>query len=213
MSSHISDEPELGGQHAPAHRSAGAPTGPPRNGATDPPPPVDPKLLDDYEQFQAWKAMRAEAAAANDGLSDDGDSALDPFSFKLRIRDGETVHEFTTVDVTDENVLAHLQVLVTFAESDTDRAAAVFEAVLGSIEYVRLQKMIKPMLRRIEAAHAADPDNCPSVLETWQNMISTVAKPIQELASDPKRLDSLRGRSSTGRSSKTGSPPAALPSS
>lgn len=209
MSSHISDEPELGGQHRPT----GSPTGPPRNGPAEPPPPVDPQLLDDYEQFQAWKRLRDEAAAANGELADTGDSALDPASFKLRIRDGETVHEFQTVDVTDENVLAHLQVLVTFAESDTDRAAAVFEAVLGPVEYVRLQKMIKPMLRRIDAAHAADPDGNPSVLETWQNMIATVAKPIQELASDPKRLDSLRGRSSTGRSSKTGSQRAALPSS
>ena len=203
MSSHISDDPSQFGPQAAARPPAA------RQPEPDAPAPVDPDLLPDYAEFQAWKKRQAEIAA--DAETANGE-ALDVARLKLRIRDGETVHEFSTVDVTDRDVLAHLQMLVTFAENESDRAAAVFEAVLGPTEYVRLQRTIRPMMRRIRLAHEADPENNPSVTETWAGMIETIAGPIQELASDPKRLDSLRGRSRTGHSSSTDSLPSGLPS-
>lgn len=203
MSSHVSDDPSEPGGRPP---SDWQPTPAAQPSA---PPPVDPSTLPDYAEYQAWKQAQAERQRAAGEPP-----AVDFERLVLRIPDGETVHEFRTVDVTDENVIAHLQLLVTFADNDMDRAGALFEALLGPAEYDRLRKAIRPMIRRIGLAYFEDPENNPSIQDVWVNMARTISEPIKHLQSDPKDYDSPDGRSHTGRSSITGSEPkSALPPS
>lgn len=198
MSSHISDEPDLPS----AGRPANTPTAPP-----EPPPAVDPSTLPDYAEFQAWKARQTEASKPSE-------ASIDVEELVLEIPDGDTVHRFTTVDITDDNVVAHLQVLVTFADNDMDRAGALFEALLGPIEYDRLRRTIRPMMRRIGAAYFDDPENNPSIQDVWIGMARTIAEPIKKLQSDPKYAGSQPGRSATGPTSSIASEPtSALPPS
>ena len=200
-----SDLPTPAPSTAPTPHAGGHPQ-PAANGQPpDQPPPVDPSTLSDYDEFLAWKRANEEREQARaDG------AALDVDQLKLEIPDGDTVHEFLIVDLT-KDVLAHLQVLATFADTDMDRAAAIFEALLGPTEYERLRRTVRPMFRRIAQAHIDDPEANPSVADVWTNMAQAVATPIQELARDPKRIDSLRGPSATGQGSRSTSPESALP--
>lgn len=205
MSTHISDEPvgEPERHDTPTttqHSGSGS--------SSDPLPPVDPTLLDDYENQQAFREFleerqrkqQREAAAA-----DNAPATLDVNRLVLEIPDGDDVHTFETVDVTDENVLAHLQILITFSDTDMDRAGALFEALLGPHEYDRLRKTIRPMIRRIGAAWFDDPENNPSIQDVWINMARTISEPIRRMQADPKDSGSQHGRSHTGHSSSIGS--------
>lgn len=207
MSNHqpISDEnpsnlPEPVAPNKPAAQGANQP----KDGET---PPVDPASLADYAEFQAWKQSQAEREA---GDATSAAAALDVQSLVLEIPDGDTVHTFRIVDLS-KDVLAHLQVLATFADTDMDRAAAIFEALLGPVEYERLRKTVRPMFRRIALAHEQDPENKPSVGDVWTNMATAISQPIKELSEDPKRIDSLRGASATGDESRSTSTDSALP--
>lgn len=205
MSSHISDDPPAEPGHTPSTRRR-----PASEGRNDPPPDIDPQLLPDYQEFLAFKARQRENGAVEPAGVE---PSVDIDRLVLEIPDGDKMHRFQMVDVTNRDVLAHLQVLITFAENDMDRAAAIFEALLGPHEYDRLRKIVRPMFRRIAAAHMDDPDNNPSVETVWVEMASTISKPIAEMANDPKGQDSQRGPSHTGHSSNTGSPRSALPPS
>lgn len=185
-----------------------APNSPPAEQPEDgQPPPVDPASLADYAEFEAWKKAKDERKA---GEATSAAAALDFEQLKLEIPDGDTVHEFLIIDL-NRDVLAHLQVLATFADTDMDRAAAIFEALLGPVEYERLRKTVRPMFRRIALAHQEDPENAPSVGDIWTNMARAISEPIQELSKDPKRIDSLRGPSATGDESRSTSTASALP--
>lgn len=208
---HISDNapsglPDQRPPSAPAPHSGGQPN---PGGQTDQPDPVDPAALEDYAEFQAWKRAKAEREEIT-LVATGGPAALDIDTLKLEIPDGDTIHTFEIANL-DKDVLAHLQVLATFADTDMDRAAAIFEALLGPVEYERLRKTVRPMFRRIALAHSQDPEANPSIADVWTGMAEAVAKPIQELASDPKRIDSLRGASATGDESRSTSPASALP--
>lgn len=172
---------------------------------SDQPPPVDPESLADYAEFRAWKESQAEREEPEPGTA-----ALDVAALKLEIPDGDQVHTFRIVDLS-RDVLAHLQVLATFADTDMDRAAAIFEALLGPVEYDRLRKTVRPMFRKIAAAHLTDPDGNPSVADVWTNMATAISQPIKELTDDPKRIDSLRGPSPTGEESRSTAIDSGLP--
>lgn len=173
--------------------------------ADEGPPPVDPDLLEDYAEFKQWKRLQEERQQEQTA------AAVDFENLVLEIQDGQDVHSFRMVDVTDRDVHAHLEALSTFAENNIERASALFQTLLEPGEYDRLKRLVGPMFRRVAAAHRQDPTQ-PSVEDVWVGMARTITKPIEELQADPKRLDSLRGHSSTGHSSSTGSEPtSALP--
>lgn len=232
MSDHdplISDEaspkpaPATSGAPPDHRRGGGRPDGPPKEGKQ---PDVDPELLADYAEFQSWKAAQAEAAAegqvvpagsaevANDGAEDSRQIKLLEVPIPGGGPDGtERVEQYSLVDV-DRDVLAHLSMLTTLADTDMDKAQALFEAMLLPADYVRLRRDVKVAARNIRNAALADPDSdVLSIEDLWGAIADAVAEPLRELSSDPKRVALLRGRSRTGRSSKNGSTPVGLPSS
>jgi hypothetical protein len=163
-------------------------------------PPVSPDELKDYREFRAFQdAREAELAAETPAL---------PTSLVLEVDGKDQTYRLCDLD---RDVVVHLQALVTFAETDTERAISLFDALLEPDEFDRLKKDLRPALRAVKKAHMADPE-APTVEDVWRGMAEAVAGPIRELMSDPKRLASLGGRSPTGVSSTTDSPRSALPS-
>lgn len=166
-------------------------------------PEVDPDELADYAEFEAWKQSRRAAAAAVDPPREA------PKSLTLTLPDGtENVYELLPVD---EDTVAMLSALVTMADTDAEKASAVFDSVLHPDSYDKLKRDLGPVLRNIRRERLRNPD-APSVMDTWVALAQAIVAPLQELMDDPKKRDSLAGRSPTGPSSNGSSVRSALPS-
>lgn len=178
-------------------------------GKDEGPPPVDVNLLADYAEFEAWKRAR-EADAAESPAALAAPTVLELSLPPARPGADPVVKKYRLAPL-DRDVIVHLQVLVTFSDTDQDKAIALFDALLEPDEFDRLQKDLRPALRQIRRARAADP-NAPSIEDTWVAMAQAVAEPLQALVADPKAAASLIGPSPTGGGSKPSSVPSALPS-
>lgn len=224
---HITDEappsaaPATAGPAQAPRPGPGRPDGPPKEGKA---PDVDPELLEDYADFKAWRAARAEAEAvvpAGSAEVAQGYAGSDTRQIKVLevpIPGGgpggeERVEQYHLVDI-DRDVLAHLSMLTTLADTDMDKAQALFEAMLLPADYVRLRRDVKVAARNIRNAAIADPNaEVLSIEQLWGAIADAVAEPLRELSADPKRVALLRGPSPTGPSSRNGSTPVGLPSS
>lgn len=200
------------------------PTTPPGKPDDNKPAPVDPDLLEDYATQQAFKEFLAEREAkaagqvvpAGSAEVANADATDGPIKhLEVPIPDGkggtDRTEVYTLVDI-DRDVIAHLSMLTTLADTDMDKAQALFEAMLLPEDYVRLRRHVKLAARAIRQ-HAVDTGEKPiTIEELWRMIADAVAEPLQELQSDPKRLALLRGPSRTGPTSKTASTPVGLPS-
>lgn len=173
------------------------------------PPPVDVNLLADYAEFESWK--RARAADADESAEALAAPTVLELSLPPVRPGGDMIVKSYRLAPLDRDVIVHLQVLVTFSDTDQDKAIALFDALLEPDEFDRLQKDLRPALRQIRRARAADP-TAPSIEDTWVAMAQAVAEPLQVLVSDPKAAALLIGRSPTGPASSSNSAPSALPS-
>lgn len=158
---------------------------------------------EDYAKFQAWQADQAAAAKGN---------GTDPPERRQIVIELAGEDRYYTLADSAEEVRAYLGALVTFADTASERAAAIFEAALEPDDFERLQRDIRPVLRQVRRDHMADPENNLSVAETWQALADGVIDAIQEMLGDPKGGASPGGRSRTGGSSRPGSVKSALPS-
>lgn len=186
------------------HRQAAA------AGKEEGPPPVDVNLLADYAEFEAWKRARAADADESPAGLAAAPTVLELALPPARPGAAPTVKTYRLAPL-DRDVIVHLQVLVTFSDTDQDKAIALFDALLEPDEFDRLQKDLRPALRQIRRARAADP-SAPSIEDTWVAMAQAVAEPLQALVADPKAAASLIGPSPTGPGSTSNSVPSALPS-
>lgn len=190
--------------HQPPIRETPRPISDDPNAKSDQPPPVDPEALADYAEFEAFRKAKAEADATEPEM---------PEAVELVVDGQVRRYEMTRLD---KDVLAHLQVLTTFADNDAEKAVAVFEALLLPDAFDALKTDLRPALQQIRrdqaAAKAKGEEPGPGISDVWVAMARTVTEPLQELIKDPKRAASLAGQSPTGRGSKPGSPVSALPS-
>lgn len=190
-------------------------------------PPVDPDLLADYAEQEGFREFldewEARKAGGGEPVPFNGTGARPPVShvgpvkvLEVPIPGEEKARRYTLVDI-DRDVIAHLSMLTTLADTDMDKAQALFEAMLLPADYVRLRRDVKLAARRlreisIEAAERGEAVEVPSIEELWRGVADAVSAPLKELNEDPKRAALLRGPSPTGPSSKNASTPEALPS-
>lgn len=166
-------------------------------------PDIDPLSVEDLAEFKAWKEAQAEYSKAD----------LPSIPNKLELVDPskpDKVHEFRLAPL-DEDVLATLQALATFAETDTERAAAMFQAVLLPGEYERLKAMMPRFIRDVRKRRIADGE-APSVADVWVAMANELVGPLMEAMQDPKRFASQLGLSENGAESASTSDASGLPS-
>lgn len=185
----------------PAPTPPKSPTSP---GKSEKPEPIDPASLDDYAEFQQWKRAQEDDAAKA------GDSERVRVFVEIPLPSTNKTLRYELLNL-GEDQIAQLQMLAVFAQNDLDHMKAMFESVFGPDQYEDLAKHVRAASRDILKAHAADPENNPSLMEVWRSLTSAVIGVVEELSNDPKFNGSDTGPSPTGARSEPSSAASALP--